>query len=199
MDLVKKLASYALFQVIGFRPDPVSADVWNREYRDGHWDFLGRLDSLGGLATVLGYCQYLDPASILDVGCGAGLLASKLKVLPYTTYLGIDVSAQAVDMAAAQADARSAFAVSSAEDFHTDRRFSVIIFSQILNYIDRPDRLLAHYAHYLMPGGRFIVSMYASARTHAAWQLIERTTQTVDAMTVTQGNGSTTTKVLRSR
>ena len=199
MDIVRKIASYAVFQVIGFRPAPVSAQAWDREYQSGHWDFLGRLDSLGGLASVLGYCQFLEPASILDVGCGAGLLAKKLKVLPYKSYLGVDLSAEAIAQAAPVADARTAFAVAEAGDFHSDRRFDLIIFSQIMNYIPDPDAMLARYARYLTPQGRIIVSLYNTGRTRAAWSLMEKTMTVEDTMTVTQATGTTTTKVLRPR
>ncbi|MEI9995682.1 MAG: methyltransferase domain-containing protein [Rhizomicrobium sp.] len=199
MQLVKRLVSRALFQVIGFRPAPVAAAVWDKEYAAGHWDFLGEMGSLGGLVSVLGYCQFLGPASILDVGCGAGLLAKKLKVLPYKSYLGIDLSPQAVAQAQDEADARTAFAVSGAEDFQSDRRFDVIIFSQILNYIPQPDALLSRYAKFLTPQGRIIVSLYDSGRNRAAWSLIERPMQVEDMMTVSQGDGMTTTKVLKLR
>jgi 2-polyprenyl-3-methyl-5-hydroxy-6-metoxy-1,4-benzoquinol methylase len=199
MDFVRKIASYAVFQVIGFRPSPVSAQAWDREYKSGRWNYLGSLDNLGGLASVLGYCQFLEPASILDVGCGAGLLAKKLKVLPYKSYLGVDLSVEAIAQAGAVADARTAFAVGEAGDFHSDRRFDVIIFSQILNYIEDPDAVLARYARYLTPNGRIIVSMYNAGRTRAAWTLIEKTMLVEDTMSVTQGPGTTTTKVLRPR
>jgi len=199
MDIVRKIASYAVFQVIGFRPAAVSAQAWDSEYKSGQWDFLGRLDSLGGLATVLGYCQFLEPASILDVGCGSGLLAKKLKVLPYKSYLGVDLSAEAIAQAAPVADARTAFAVAEAGDFHSDRRFDLIIFSQIMNYIPDPDAMLARYARYLTPQGRIIVSLYNTGRTRAAWSLMEKTMTVEDTMTVTQATGTTTTKVLRPR
>ncbi len=199
MDIVRKIASYAVFQMIGFRPTPVSAQVWDREYKSGRWDYLGALDNLGGLASVLGYCQFLEPAAILDVGCGAGLLAKKLKVLPYKSYLGVDLSAEAIAQAAPVADARTAFAVAEAGDFHSDRQFDVVIFCQILNYIPDPDAVLARYARYLTPNGRIIVSMYNTGRTRAAWNLIEKAMVVEDAMSVTQGTGTTTTKVLRPR
>lgn len=199
MDIVRKIASYAVFQMIGFRPTPVSAQVWDREYKSGRWDYLGALDNLGGLASVLGYCQFLEPAAILDVGCGAGLLAKKLKVLPYKSYLGVDLSAEAIAQAAPVADARTAFAVAEAGDFHSDRQFDVVIFCQILNYIPDPDAVLARYARYLTPNGRIIVSMYNTGRTRAAWNPIEKAMVVEDAMSVTQGTGTTTTKVLRPR
>jgi len=199
MNRVRNLASRAVFRLIGFRPAPVSADVWDSEYRAGRWDYLGKMADLGGLVSILGYAQFLAPASILDVGCGAGLLARKLKVLPYTSYLGVDLSAEAIAQATAEADARTAFAVAAAEDFHSDRRFDLIIFSQILNYIPEPHALVARYAKALTPEGRIIVSMYESGRTAAAWTLLDKVMLVEDAMTVTQASGSTTTKVLRPR
>lgn len=199
MDFVRKIASYAVFQVVGFRPSNVSGEAWDREYRSGQWDYLGGMDNLGGLASILGYCQYLSPDSILDVGCGAGLLARKLKVLPYNSYLGVDLSAEAIAQAAPVADARTAFAVAEAGGFQCDRRFDVIIFSQILNYVPQPDQVLARYAGLLEPNGRIIVSMYDSGRTRAAWRVIEKAMTIEDAMSVTQAAGTTTTKVLKPR
>ncbi|HJW41378.1 MAG TPA: class I SAM-dependent methyltransferase [Rhizomicrobium sp.] len=199
MDFVRKLASYAVFQVVGFRPSPVSGEAWDREYRSGHWDYLGELDNLGGLASILGYCQFLSPDSILDVGCGTGLLARKLKVLPFKCYLGVDLSVEAIAQAAPVADERTVFAVAEAGGFECDRRFDVIVFSQILNYVPRPNRMLARYAGLLEPDGRIIVSMYGSGRTRAAWRLIEKTMMVEDAMSVTQTTGTTTTKVLKPR
>ncbi|MEJ0027316.1 MAG: class I SAM-dependent methyltransferase [Rhizomicrobium sp.] len=199
MDIVRRIASYAVFQMIGFRPSPVAAPVWDREYKAGRWDYLGTLDNLGGLASVLAYCQFLEPAAILDVGCGAGLLARKLKVLPYRSYLGVDLSAEAIAQAAPVADARTAFAVADACDFHVDRRFDVIIFCQVLGYIPDPDAVLARYARNLAPNGRIIASMFNDGRTRAAWTRIGKTMVVEDTMSVTQAGGTTTTKLLRPR
>jgi|SRR5581483_5075676 len=200
MSLVKRLASYAVFEVIGFRPAPVPAQEWDREYREGRWDYLGDMTSIGGLASVIGYCQFLNPSTILDVGCGAGVLASRLKLLPYTQYLGVDISAEAIAQAQGLADDRTAFAVAGAEEFHTDRRFDVVIFSQLLNYIDRPDELAARYARYLtVPRGRIVAALFDAGRTRAAWRLIERKFRVEDSMRIVQGPGSTTTKVLVPR
>jgi 2-polyprenyl-3-methyl-5-hydroxy-6-metoxy-1,4-benzoquinol methylase len=106
---------------------------------------------------------------------------------------------EAITQAAPVADERTVFAVAEAGGFQSDRRFDVIVFSQILNYVQRPDRILARYANLLEPNGRFVVSMYGSGRTHAAWRLIEKTMTVEDTMAVTQVAGTTTTKVLKPR
>ncbi len=76
------------------------------------------MDSLAGLVSILGYCQFLNPASILDAGCGEGLLAEKLKILPYKSYLGMDVSKEAIAIATKRlGDDRSRFTVADAWAF----------------------------------------------------------------------------------
>ena len=75
----------------------------------------------------------------------------------------------------------------------------MIVFSQIVNYIPEPDAVLARYAKLLTPGGRLIVSLFNTGRTRAAWSLIEKRFEVEDAMSVTQGAGTTITKVLKPR
>jgi 2-polyprenyl-3-methyl-5-hydroxy-6-metoxy-1,4-benzoquinol methylase len=197
MERIKNMARAMVFGLIGYRPQRVSSKTWDQEYRNGQWEYLGRMDSLAGLTSILGYCQYLNPGSILDVGCGEGLLAKKLKVLPYTSYVGIDLSCEAIASATArQGDARSRFAVAEAEGFQSDARFDVIVFNQSLYYLCDPAGTMAHYRTLLAPKGRIIVSMVHNARTRAAWPLVESVLSVEDAMTIIQGKGQVTTKVL---
>ncbi|HEX2762136.1 MAG TPA: class I SAM-dependent methyltransferase [Rhizomicrobium sp.] len=200
MERIKDMARAMVFGLTGYRPQRVSPETWDAEYRSGQWDYLRRMDSLAGLISILGYCQYLNPASILDVGCGEGLLAEKLKVLPYTSYLGIDVSREAIASAAARlGDARSRFEVAEAESFQSDACFDVIVFNQSLYYLPDPAAVMRHYGALLAPKGRIIVSMTHNARTRAAWPLVETVLRIEDAMTITQGKGQVTTKVLLPR
>ena len=132
-------------RLLGYREERVSAATWDREYREGDWKFLGQISSLAGQLSVFGYLQYLAPATILDVGCGAGLLAAKLKSLPYTSFLGLDISAEAIAQAASVADERTSFAVADANAFHTDRTFDTIVFNQCLNYFPDPAAVEGNY------------------------------------------------------
>ena len=115
MERIKELARAIVFGVTGYRPQQVSAETWDREYQGGQWKYLGKIDSLAGLVSILGYCQFLNPACILDTGCGEGLLAEKLKILPYKSYLGMDVSKEAIALATGRlGDERSRFTVADA-------------------------------------------------------------------------------------
>lgn len=197
MKRLKEIISRPAFKILGYRPQQVSVAAWDREYREGGWQYLESIGSLAGLASMVGYVQFLAPTSILDVGCGAGVLAGKLKVLPFRSLLGIDISAEAIAQAVAVADARTSFAVCAADAFETDRRFDAIIFNQIMNYLPDPRGTIAHYARFLSPSGRIIVSMAENARALAAWPLITDGMVVEDWMTFEQAEGRGTTKVLR--
>jgi len=196
MQTVKEAAKAAIFTFIGYRPQHVSVSAWDSEYREGAWKYLERINSLAGQASILGYCLFLSPDSILDVGCGAGLLASKLKLLPYKSYLGLDISAEAIAQAEGLADARTRFRVSDANEFLSTEKYDVVIFNQCMNYISDPEACIAQYAKFLSPKGRIIVSMYDCARTRAAWPLVTRSMKVEDSVTFIQSEGKGTTKVL---
>jgi SAM-dependent methyltransferase len=196
---IKEAIAFPLFKLIGYRAPNVSADTFDQQYRAGYWDSLRALDNLGGLVTVFGYCQYFAPQTILDVGCGVGLLAQKLKVLPYSRYLGIDVSPVAIGEAGKLADARTQFAVADAQAFMADSPFDMIVFNQCLYYMPDPLETIRHYGTFLTPDGRMIVSMYDGGRPRATWSLIRDHVVVEDSMTVIQSSGRTTTSVLRPK
>ena len=50
MKRLRRLAGAVLFPLIGYRPQQVDAGTWDREYRDGAWDYLAGIDSVAGLA-----------------------------------------------------------------------------------------------------------------------------------------------------
>jgi SAM-dependent methyltransferase len=198
MKRIKEIISGPAFRLLGYRPQQVSAEAWDREYRDGQWKYLESIGSIGGQVSIVGYAQFLRPETILDVGCGAGLLANKLKLLPFRSLLGIDISPEAVAQAnTAFADARTSFAVCDADRFETDRSFDAIIFNQCMYYLPDPRATLAHYARLLTPTGRVIVSMCDNARSRAMWPLIERAMAVEDWVSFEQAQGRGTTKVLK--
>lgn len=197
---IKKMLAFPVFKLIGYRPDKVSAETWDRQYRSGYWEYLDRLENIGGLLTVFGYCQFLEPNSILDVCCGEGLLAKKLKVLPYKELVGIDISSEAIAKAEQlRGDERTRFVVCDAQRFSPETLFDVIIFNQCLNYMPKPQDMIRQYAKFLNPTGRMIISLYDAGRTRAAWPLISSNVIVEDSITVVQSSGRTTTKLVRPK
>lgn len=197
MQRIKGLLSALVFPLIGYRPQRVTAQDWDREYQSGKWDYLAAMENIAGLSAILGYCEFLRPRSVLDVGCGEGLLARRLKLLPYENYLGIDVSAAAIETAnAGLADDRTRFVVAQADSFTPAHPFDLIVFNQSLYYLDDPAAILRRYGAMLTPNGRIIVSMYDGPRPRAAWKVVDKAMRVEDAMVTQQGKGRVTTKVL---
>jgi 2-polyprenyl-3-methyl-5-hydroxy-6-metoxy-1,4-benzoquinol methylase len=200
MKRLRRLAGGVLFPLIGYRPQQVDAAAWDREYRDGAWDYLSGIESVAGLAAVMGYCQHLAPASILDAGCGEGLLAEKLRLLDYEYYLGIDLSQEAVNRASQKLGSmRTEFQLADLHRFESPRRFDAIIFNQSLYYLSDPAAVLQRYADMLEPNGHFIISMADMPRTRALWPLVDKTLQVQDMMDTRQGKGRVITKLFIPR
>jgi len=200
MKHVRGLAGTLLFPLLGYRPQQVTQEAWDREYREGSWDYLSGIENVAGLAAVMGYTQHLGPRTILDAGCGEGLLAAKLRLLDYENYLGLDISKAAIARANANlGDARTHFEVTDLHNFESGRQFDAIIFNQSLYYLSDPQAVLKRYAAMLSPGGHFIISMADMPRTRVLWPLVEDVLKPLDMMDTRQGRGRVITKILVPR
>jgi SAM-dependent methyltransferase len=77
--------------------------TWDREYAAGEWSKLGKLDEMPRYALIAGCSRTIGPAaSVLDIGCGEGHLASWLFEDGKRRYLGIDVFSVAIQGARAR-------------------------------------------------------------------------------------------------
>ena len=157
----------------------------------GEWAFLGDMAELARYSIITGYCQCLGAKSILDVGCGLGVLAERLKPLDYAGYLGVDFSAEAVGNAqAAHGDGRTRFTLADAAKFQPEGAFDAIVFNECLYYLDDPALVLAGYARALAPKGRFIISIHRTPRNERVWPQVDKVAAAVDAVTVTNQAGT---------
>jgi 2-polyprenyl-3-methyl-5-hydroxy-6-metoxy-1,4-benzoquinol methylase len=78
------------------------------------------------------YTHYRPGGSLLDVGCGEGVLQRRLRALGYARYLGIDSSEEAIARAQTERDARTEFRCADAETYMPQDRFDVIVFNEVL-------------------------------------------------------------------
>ena len=103
----------------------------------------------------------LKGLSILDIGCGGGLLTEPLARLG-AQVTGLDASAQAIQTAqqhAAQSGLPITYHTGSAEDFARGQaRFDVITALEILEHVGDRDALMQSLSHLLKPGGVVILS-----------------------------------------
>ncbi|MGH9380710.1 MAG: class I SAM-dependent methyltransferase [Thermoanaerobaculia bacterium] len=159
------------------RPMPGGRELLDEEYAAGAWDYLRDADELPRFSVVAGYCHHVKPGgSVLEVGCGEGVLQERLCGDKYSRFLGVDISEQAIQRAAARQSENVGFVAADASTFQPPERVDVIVFNECLEYFAEPERLLRRYEAFLAEGGIYIVSMFVgidNVRHQRIWKKID--------------------------
>jgi SAM-dependent methyltransferase len=171
------------------RGRPIPRETWDHQYREGAWESLDSMDELGHYMVIAGYIQYLFVSpTVLDVGCGPGRLGELLEAFACKSYLGIDLSTEAIKQARLRATTRARFRVADFNEWNPPGRFSAIVFCESLNYATRPAFTLVRYARALEPHGVLIVSLFRHTNHERIWRNVARAFTIIDVMTVTNRN-----------
>jgi ubiquinone/menaquinone biosynthesis C-methylase UbiE len=104
------------------------------------------------------------PADVLDLGCGAALVADGLADLP-VRYVGLDYGGHHIAFAAAKHAAAApgplaaAFVRGDAEHLpFADRSFDVVVWSEVIEHLMRPELAVWEVARVLRPGGVLVMT-----------------------------------------
>jgi SAM-dependent methyltransferase len=149
---------------LSYGPSSIKKLFWDKEFAGGKWNFI---DNTAGDCVYYHLEKHARNGSILDLGCGPGNTANELSDSVYKTYVGVDISEEAL----AKARRRSAengrskknhFACSDFLSYVPEQRFDVILFREAMYHvpIGKVQTILERYSQYLKPGGVFIVRMY---------------------------------------
>lgn len=188
-------------EILGDHGRVIPREVWDRQYRQGVWESLDSIDESGHYMVIAGYIHHLFVSpTVLDVGCGPGRLGELVEALACKSYLGIDLSPEAIKQARRRATTHVRFRVADLNRWNPPRRFSAIVFCESLNYAARPASTLARYASALEPEGVLIVSLYRHRNHGRIWKNVAREFTILDGTTVTNRKQQTwDIKVLRPR
>jgi 2-polyprenyl-3-methyl-5-hydroxy-6-metoxy-1,4-benzoquinol methylase len=166
-----------------------SAQTWEAQYAAGRWDFLAELSELARFSVLAGYICHLKPgATVLDTGCGQGVLLRRLPASCYSRYVGIDVSSSAISAAQERGSERSTFLAADCEEYSPAEHFDVIVFNEVLCCLRDPLRTVERYARSLNPGGLLLVSLCTAARgSSKLLRRLKRAYETVDEVRIVHG------------
>lgn len=109
------------------------------------------------------HIQDLKPnAKILDVGCGNGSFVNSINYTNYESYLGIDISSMAINLAKGKdydISKNVVFKVDDMMEFSTRIKYDVILFNETICYSPSAIVLLKIYNMFLNTEGIFIVGL----------------------------------------
>jgi len=162
------------------------AQTWEAQYAAGRWDYLAQLSELARFSILAGYICHLKPGgTVLDTGCGQGVLLRRLPSSCYSRYVGIDVSSSAISVAQEQGNERSTFLAADCEEYSPTEHFDVIVFNEVLCCLRDPLRTVERYMRSLNPGGLLLVSMCTAASgSSTILRRLKRAYATVDEVRV---------------
>ena len=172
-------------------PRRATRETWNREYREGNWARLHHLSEQPHNAVLLAYIEHLRPqGSILEIGCGDGVLLHYLKHFGYSRYLGIDISDVAIEKCQSSKDATTDFLVRDAETYTPDFTPDVIVLNESIYYFAHPTEILKRYSQYLASDGIIVVSIYDHYKTRPIVRRIKTDFCLLNDTTVSERIGS---------
>ncbi|MGO4878419.1 trans-aconitate 2-methyltransferase [Pedobacter psychrotolerans] len=170
---------------------PVSKNIWEAQFKDGKWDYLYADQEALHYKSIAKFYRQYGKGSMLDVGCGQGVLYHYLQqdIHPPEAYLGVDISDTAI------MQAKTSFPVARFEqmDFDNSRleeQFDIIVFNECLYYFKKPfDKLASAIAKNLKPGGAVMVSIFYYAEHAVLWKKLNEQYQFLAVDEVTNDKG----------
>lgn len=136
---------------------------WDKEWSSGAWDYLENIATERARIAVIGgvFVDMYAPknASVLDIGCGEGAISDFLSPSQKAHFVGIDFSKEAIRLAKSKRKHPMKFVHVGAADFEPSHKFDVIIFSEVLYYVDH-EKIIDKYISLLNPNGIIIISIF---------------------------------------
>lgn len=161
------------------------------------WDYLDSDDEAPRFLALVELIRRHRSSSgrILDIGCAAATLWRHLPLDIRDSYVGMDVSAEALARARRHTCPRVLFvhgaaAPGVAPAIAALGPFSVVVFIEVLYYLDDPIQVVRSYGSVLDHGGLFIISLWNPRRNRVLRELLRRRLHVFDVVTVERPRGA---------
>lgn len=103
---------------------------FDEKFRSGDWNFSIETPDLVHLVE-----NYASQGHILVLGCGAAPIAGALNPNSYETFLGVDLSEEAINIANQYTTEKVRFEIGNMVKHQCCRKYDVILFSDCLYYV----------------------------------------------------------------
>lgn len=140
-----------------------SEGKWDTEWSSGAWEYQDIVAVERSRTAIIGsvFAQMYAPknGSLLDIGCGEGIISDYLLPEQKAHYVGVDISKEAIKLAKSKRKSPQKFVHAAAHQFVPQHKFDVIVFSEVLYYVEH-EKVLNQYAKFLNPNGIIIISIF---------------------------------------
>lgn len=137
---------------------------WDKQYKKGKWENLKSEKESKRYYQIIDYLQKYGASnpSILDIGCGDGVLNERMQNGTYSYFLGLDFSKVSIEQAKKKNFLKAEFVAEDVITFKTSRNFDVIVFNEAFYYIHDAEKqnVLDRMLLYLHKDGIIITSIY---------------------------------------
>jgi 2-polyprenyl-3-methyl-5-hydroxy-6-metoxy-1,4-benzoquinol methylase len=189
-----------IVQRVRYEPQQTIRSNWDAEFAGGHWDYLRGSSEIARYGVIASFCHcYSAGGALLDHGCGEGILRRHINLDHFEQYAGVDLSLDAINKAGHHhGGPRTRFMVGDVEDFEPDRRYDVIVFNEMLYYLEDPAAVVLRYRRFLTPAGVFVISMFDMLKSRKIWQMLDAGHRLLESSrAVNQAGHSWTIRVYR--
>ena len=133
---------------------------WNYKYAIGKWDYMGKESER--YLTIANFIKdtNLKNIKILDLGCGYGTLYEFLDEDDILEYIGVDLSDTAIIIAKKKKYKKAKFIVADIQNIEIEKKFDIIIFNEVLYYLDNPLLNVIKFQKNFITKGNYIFSFY---------------------------------------
>ena len=137
---------------------------WDKQYRHGKWDSLKSEKEARRYYQIIDYIKKYGSSnpSMLDIGCGEGVLNERMKGLEFEYFLGLDFSEVSIEQAENKNLPKAEFIAKDVVNYRPQRNFDVIVFNEAFYYIHdtEKDNVLNRMLQHLNKDGIIITSIY---------------------------------------
>lgn len=151
---------------------------FDQKYASGDWNF--EADNSSELAAVVE--KYAAKGRILMLGCGTGSIATAMAPGSFESFVGVDLSHEAIARAKLRESDQIRFEVCDIVSYRCSEEYNVILFSEALYYINPlyRDSLLKRCSQDLTRDGKIIVTIAQPLRYAGILRMIRRNFKVVE-------------------